>query len=58
MGENVVPGEVGSVRNLLNAVTTYVANMHEENLLPYYGEQLEEQKAESEEQDEKAKWLK
>ena len=40
--------EVESVRNLMNAVTTYVANMHEENLLSYYGEQPEEQKIELE----------
>ena len=38
LGENLMPNEVGTVRNLLNAVTTYVANMHEENLMSYYGE--------------------
>ena len=42
MGETVMQDEVGSVRSLLSAVTTYVANMHEENLLPFYGEQSEE----------------
>ena len=47
MGETVVQEEVAKVRNLINAVATYVANMHEENLLTYYGEQLEEQKVAS-----------
>ena len=46
MGETVVQEEVAKVRNLINAVATYVANMHEENLLPFYGEQSEEQKVE------------
>ena len=58
MGETVIQEEVESVRNLMNAVTTYVANMHEENLLSYYGEQPEEQKIELEKQDEEKKWFK
>ena len=57
MGEIVMQDEVEPVRNLMNAVTTYVANMHEENLLTYYGEQLEEQMVESKEQDEEKKWF-
>ena len=47
MGETVVQEVVATVRNLIKAVATYVANMHEENLLTYYGEQLEEQKVAS-----------